>query len=57
MVLQDQEIFHHFHKDEMGPFSHQVNGQSLANLKDVLNLYKNVLKFSYYMSIDELKLQ
>ena len=35
-----------FHKDEISHFSHQVNGQSLANLKGMLYPYKNVLKFS-----------
>ena len=35
-----------FYKDEMGPFSHQVIGQSLENLKNALYPYKNASKFS-----------
>ena len=37
---------HPFRKDEMGPFSHQVIGQPLENLKDALHPYKNVSKLS-----------
>ena len=46
MTLQDQIILYIFIKNEMGHFSHQVNGQSLENLKGVLYLYKNALRFS-----------
>ena len=37
---------HPFRKDEMGPFSHQVIGQPLENLKNALYLYKNASKLS-----------
>ena len=35
-----------FWNDEMGPFSHQVIGQPLENLKDVFYPYKNTSKLS-----------
>ena len=57
MVLKDQVIFYPFHKDEMGVFSHQVNGQPFENLKGVLYPYKRTLKFSWYMLIYDQKIQ
>ena len=38
--------FHRFHKDEIGHFSSQVDGQPLENLKGMLYSYENALRFS-----------
>ena len=48
MIHQDYVTLHIFQKNEMGPFSRQVNGQPLTNLKGVLYPYKNVLRFSLF---------